>query len=153
MLGSCNQLEHRKTFPGEKYLDLYDFKRYVSECWMKQNECTAYCRLRNAEGRPASQVPRPVRFDGKGHWPHCTCGYYNRHRCALCKRLTNMYCIKCNVHLCCHGKRNCFTPFHTEDKGKIIHLNYADSDQSDQESDADELESEENALSDFSESC
>ena len=106
-----------------------------------------------AEGRPASQVPRIVRFDGKGHWPHCTCGYYNRHRCALCKRLTNMYCIKCNVHLCCHRKRNCFTPFHTEDKGKIIHLNYADSDQSDQESDADELESEENAHSDFSESC
>ena len=31
------QLEHGKTFPGEKYLDLYDFKRYVSECWMKQN--------------------------------------------------------------------------------------------------------------------
>ena len=63
------QLEHIKEFPGEKYLDLYDFKRYVSECWMKQNECTAYRRLRKSEGRSVSRVPRPVRFDEKGHWP------------------------------------------------------------------------------------
>ena len=59
------QLEHSKTFPGKKYLDLYDFKRYVSECWMSQNECTAYRRLRKSEG--ISEVPRAVRFDGKGH--------------------------------------------------------------------------------------
>ena len=145
------QLEHSKTFPGKKYLDLYDFKRYVSECWMSQNECTAYRRLRKSEGR--SEVPRPVRFDGVGHWPDCTNGYHDRKRCAHCKRSTNMYCTKCKVHLCCHQRRNCFKPFHTVDKGNIINFNYADSDQSDQESDADELESEENAHSDFSESC
>ena len=57
-----------------------------------------------------------------------------------------MYCIKCQAHLCCQGNRNCYTPFHTEDKGKIIHLNYSDSDQSDQETDADEPDSE-NVLS------
>ena len=26
------QLEHGKTFPGEKHLYLYEFKRHVSEC-------------------------------------------------------------------------------------------------------------------------
>ena len=118
----------------------------------ENNQSIDYRRLRNTEGRLASQVPRTVRFDGKDHWPHCFSVYTNRHRSALCRGLTNMYCIKCQVHLCCHAKRNCFTPFHTKDKVKIIHLNYSDSDQSDHDSDADELESE-NALSDFSESC
>ena len=57
------------------------------------------------------------------------------------------------VLLCCHQRRNCFKPFHTVDKGNIINFNYADSDQNDQESDADDLDSEENAHSDFSENC
>ena len=40
---------------------------------MSQNECTAYRRLHKLVGR--SEVPRPVRFDGVGHWPDCTNGY------------------------------------------------------------------------------
>ena len=111
---------------------------------MKQNECTANRRLCHSVGR--SDVPRSLSFDGKNHWPKCTNGYRERKQCALCKRSTNMYCDKCKVHLCCHGNRNCFKPYHTVDRGNIINVNYADSDQ---ESDTDELQSEENTNSDF----
>ena len=51
-----------------------------------------------------------------------------------------MYCIKCQVHLCCHAKRNCFTRFHTEDKKKVIHLPTLSHSDSDQETDVDEVE-------------
>ena len=30
--------------------------------------------------------------------------------------------MKCEVFLCCQGKRNCYTGFHTEDKGKLVHI-------------------------------
>ena len=32
-----------------------------------------------------------------------------------------MFCMKCEVFLCCQGKRNCYTGFHTEDKGTLVH--------------------------------
>ena len=118
------QLEHKKTYPGEKHLDLYAFKRYVSEVWMEKNQYSGYCRLSNTGSRLAAMVPRKLRFDGKKHWPHCFSGYNSRHRCQQCKLMTNMFCIKCKVHLCCHSKRNCFTRFHTEDqyRNRVINL-------------------------------
>ena len=59
-----------------------------------------------------------------------------------------MYCTKCNVHLCMYSKRNCYKPYHTVvDRVNII--NNADNDQ---ESDADDVQSRENANSDYSES-
>ena len=64
-------LEHDLTHPDLKHLDLYQFKRSVSECWIKKNVPKEYRRLRNRPGRPASQVPRSLRFDGEDHWPHC----------------------------------------------------------------------------------
>ena len=142
-------MEHSKTFPGKKYFDLYDFKRYVSECWMKQNECTSNRRLRHSVGRSVrSKVPRSVRFDGKNHLPGCTDGRSGRKQCAKCQRSTNVYCTKCNVHLCMYSKRNCYKLYHTVvDRGNII--NNADNDQ---ESDADDVESQENANTDCSES-
>ena len=97
-------LEHRKSYPTKKCLLQYDIKRYVSECWMAQNESTVNRRLRTSVGR--SKVPRTVRFDGKNHMPNCTNGYNKRKPCALCKRSTNLYCTKCNVHLCCIYRRN-----------------------------------------------
>ena len=64
-------LEHDLTHPDLKHLDLYQFKRSVSECWIKKNVPKEYRRLRNRPGRPASQVPRSLRFDGEEHCPHC----------------------------------------------------------------------------------
>ena len=145
MLGSCANWSIARHFLVKKYFDLYDFNRYVSECWMKTNECTAYRRLHHSAGR--SVFLRTVKFDGFGQWHDCTNGYRERKQCALCKRSTNMYCDKCKVHLCCFGNRNCFKPFHTVDRGNIININNVDSDLSYQESDPDELESEENAHS------
>ena len=142
------QIEYEKTYHNKKYLSQYHFKRYISECWMKQNECTANRRLRHSVGR-SSQVPRSVRFDGKNHLPGCTDGRSGRKQCAKCQRSTNVYCTKCNVHLCMYSKRNCYKPYHTVvDRVNII--NNADNDQ---ESDAaDDVELQDNAGTDCSES-
>ena len=109
---------------------------------MEKNQYAGYCRLSNTEGRLASMVPRTLRFDGKKHWPHCFSGYNSRHRCQQCKLMTNMFCIKCKVHLCCHGKRNCFTRFHTEDqyRDRVINLPTLSHSDSDQDTDVDEVE-------------
>ena len=55
-----------------------------------------------------------------------------------------MYCPKYWVNLCCQNARNCFIAFHTEDKGKVVHLPaflmpHSDSDQ---ESDVDNPDNE-----------
>ena len=115
-------MEHKQTHPDLKHSDLYQFKRNVSKCWIKKNESKTYRRLRKGPGRWASQVPRSLRFDGEDHWPYSFSGYTGRHRCSLCNKFTNMYCLKCRVNLCCHSARNCFTTFHTEEKGKVVHL-------------------------------
>ena len=114
------QLEFNRTHPGEKHLDLYHFKRSVSEVWIKQNTSKEYHILRYGSGRVAEAVPRVLRFDGEDHFPHSFSGYNDRHRCALCKHLTNMFCMKYEGFLCCSGKRNCYTPFHTELKGQLV---------------------------------
>ena len=117
------QLEFKRTHHGEKHLDLYHFKRSVSEVWIKQNNSRgdiSYRELRHGAGRPGEQVPRALRFDGKEHLPHCFSGYIDRHRCQLCKAQTNMYCTTCEVFLCCMAKRNCYIPFHTEDRGRLV---------------------------------
>ena len=93
-----------------------------------------YGTLPVGPGRSGALVPRVLRFDGEDHWTHCFSGYKDRHRCALCNSFTNMYCLKCQVNLCCHSATNCFTPFHTEDKDKVVHLpaylmTHSDSDQ------------------------
>ena len=72
-----------------------------------------------------------------------------------CGCQTSMACLKCEVTLCCNGKRNCFVPFHTEDMGEIIclpsfltpHVPFLDfstseSDPSDSEIDLDDPESD-----------
>ena len=145
-------LEHKRTHPDLKCLNLYEFKRNVSECWLKQNVPTEHRRLRNRSGRPASHVPRGLRFDGKDHWPHCFSGYDGRARCVHCNSFTNMYCLKCEVSLCCNFMRNCFISYHTEDNNEIIFLpewlmphpdfSQSESDLDDPESDLDDPDSE-----------
>ena len=94
-------------------------KRIVSEVWTKQNMSPG-TRSSHGPGRSGDAVPRALRFDGKNHLPHGFDGYRDRHRCALCKAQTNLICMKCEVFLCCQFKRNCFIPWHTEDKGKLV---------------------------------
>ena len=63
------QLEHDQTHPDEKHLDLYHFKRSVSEVWIKKNRSEDYRRLRVGPSRPGALVPRILRFDGEDHFP------------------------------------------------------------------------------------
>ena len=117
------QLEFKRTHLGEKHLDLYHFKRSISEVWIKNNSSRNVVlgrELRHGTGRLADQVPTAIRFNGMWHLPHCFSGYYDRHRCRLCKAQTNVFCMTCEVFLCCMFNRNCYIPWHTEDKGRLI---------------------------------
>ena len=131
------QLESKRTHPGEKYMDLYQFKRNISEVWIKNNTSkpvTTNTRgeprrtttitipeLHHGAARPANAVPLAVRFDPKWHLPFCFSGYTDRHRCAQCKNgMTNMFCMKCEVFLCCKFEKSCYLVWHTEYNGQII---------------------------------
>lgn len=55
-----------------------------------------------------------MKFDKKCHFPILT----NREvRCKneKCGKKTLVFCVKCKVHLCLVGKRNCFLEFHQLD--------------------------------------
>ena len=131
------QLEFRRTHPGGKYMDLYKFKRNISEVWIKNNSSTppttntrgdsrrtstiTVPELHHGAARPPSSVPLSVRFDPKWHLPFCFSGYDDRHRCAQCKKwMTNVFCMKCEVFLCCKFQKSCYLIWHTEYEGQIV---------------------------------
>ncbi|KAK8373779.1 hypothetical protein O3P69_015690 [Scylla paramamosain] len=63
-------------------------------------------------GRATKPIPEDdIRKDGIGHFPAFSA---NRATCKLpgCKSKVRMYCLKCNVYLCCDQKKNCFLDFH-----------------------------------------
>ena len=118
--------ENKRLHRRKKTMSQYQFKRLVAEAWMAQNAGGTQRKRRRRSITPVAprgrrrsstvpQVPHTIRYDGKNHHPAATCGTYNRQRCAICKSLTTIYCTKCEVHLCCIYKRNCFIPFHDED--------------------------------------
>jgi len=61
----------------------------------------------------ASSVPKLLRYDGFDHWPMFVSAVNNT-RCKneQCSGKTYWKCSKCNVHLCLHSNRNCFTQYH-----------------------------------------
>ena len=79
------------------------------------------CLVRR-QGRRSSEVPYRLRFDKKDHWPHAFSGWDGRVHCVNCKNQTNMFCLKCEVPLCCHSTRNCFLTYHTEENNQIVCL-------------------------------
>ena len=119
--------ENKRLHRRKKTMSQYQFKRLVAEAWMAQNAGGTQRRRKSRSITPVAprgrrrgsptvpQVPHTVRYDGKNHNPAATCGKFNRQRCALCKAQTTIYCTKCDVHLCCIFRRNCFIPFHDED--------------------------------------
>ena len=58
-------------------------------------------------------VSADIRKDGVGHWPsfHETRGTCKYPGCNLKK---HMFCMKCEVHLCCDRENNCFYDFHND---------------------------------------
>ena len=71
-----------------------------------------YKRKKNA-GNATKPIPQSdVRLDKIGHF-----ALFSDYRatCKLpgCKGKVFAYCVKCEVHLCCSKKKNCFYQFHT----------------------------------------
>ena len=107
------QQENKRRNRRNKCMSQFEFKRNVAESWMTQNADPNSRRRRSNPGRVrVSRVPTSTRYDGKHHMPDATSGETGRRRCAFCNALTNVYCTKCEVHLCMFHNRNCFRPFH-----------------------------------------
>lgn len=65
--------------------------------------------------RPHESKPNhQIRYDQIAHFPNVDPEARSRSRCKLekCPYFTNVYCGKCNVHLCITTRRNCFKDFH-----------------------------------------
>ena len=105
------QQDYKRRYRNNKYLSQFDFKGNVAECWMSQNEDPSNRRRRSHPVRP-SRVPTSTRYDRIDHLPDATSGETGRKQCEFCKACTNVYCTKCEVHLCMFHNRNCFKPFH-----------------------------------------
>jgi hypothetical protein len=67
---------------------------------------------KKASGHASKPIPsQSLRKDGVGHLPEIN---EKRGMCKLpkCTGRIHMYCMKCQVHLCCEKTRNCFAKFH-----------------------------------------
>ena len=112
------QHENKRINRRNKCMSQFQFKRNVAESWMAQNaDPNSRRRRSNPGGRNtrrarASTVPASTRYDGKHHMPHAKSGTKGRQRCEYCNRMTNVFCVKCECHLCMFFNRNCFRPFH-----------------------------------------
>ncbi|CAF1402754.1 unnamed protein product [Rotaria sordida] len=60
----------------------------------------------------ASNISSMVRFDGLEHWPQYQQSLRLRCKNKGCSMKTNVYCSKCQVHLCFCTTRNCFKDYH-----------------------------------------
>ena len=112
------QQENKRRNRRNKNMSQFEFKRNVAESWMTQNADPNSRRRRSNPGGShtrrarVSRVPTSTRYDGKHHMPDAKSGETGRQRCALCNAHTNVFCVKCEAHLCMFYNRNCFRPFH-----------------------------------------
>ena len=111
-----------------KQLSLSDFKMQVAFSLIKTKKDTLKRKRRpsssfvepeykkkKCSGRKATNpIPqKDIRLDLVGHFPAMS---DNRATCKLpgCSGKILMFCMKCEVHLCCSKSRNCFYDFHSE---------------------------------------
>ena len=104
-----------------KQQSLQQFKISIVDSLLKVGKCDYKKRGRksdNEENLKKRQMQliqfhkKNIRLDNIGHLPAVS---DNRKLCKLpgCKGKVNYFYIKCNVHLCCNNKQNCFLIFHT----------------------------------------
>jgi hypothetical protein len=60
----------------------------------------------------ALNISSATRFDGIEHWPQIQQNLRLRCKNEHCTMKTNVYCSKCQVHLCLNVSRNCFINYH-----------------------------------------
>ena len=114
------------SIPKSKQLGLSAFKLSIAFFLMKSGKDVLKKRGRQSSssidseykkkkktGNATMPIPQAdIRLDRYGHFPAIS---DTRATCKLpgCTGKIFMYCMKCNVHLCCSKKKNCFYEFHT----------------------------------------
>jgi len=107
---------------ASKTMPLREFKAAVAEALCKSGIAAPSVK----RGRPKDSPNEPVRkkrapchlpvddvrFDGINHYPAMKT---ERKRCRRqqCTKITQVSCVKCDVHLCMSSKSNCFVAYHT----------------------------------------
>lgn len=105
-----NQLRDFKLELGENLIEAYSATDVSGTS--EEDEAYENRELSRGRGRPSSfKIPSErLRKKGAKHLPIMS----DSQRCKRCHRMkTNVFCIKCNVHLCFTRHRNCFKDFHS----------------------------------------
>ncbi|XP_018012718.1 piggyBac transposable element-derived protein 2 isoform X2 [Hyalella azteca] len=119
--------EMSRKMPSHRLTSLCEFKLKLSNALMYVNKeiTKKRCCLpsetvqfeytkKKKMGHATKPIPEEnIRKDGVGHLPSLagrrgTCKY------PKCSGRVHMFCMKCQVHLCCVKTRNCFAAFHQE---------------------------------------
>ena len=117
--------EAKRKVDYSKRISLNEFKKKLSQSLMFSNKDIPKKRWFPSEEsvqeqyekkKKLSNATKPLpekatRTDGTEHWPsfHKTRGTCKYPGCSAKKY---MYCMKCQVHLCCDREKNCFLAFH-----------------------------------------
>ena len=110
--------------PTNKQQSSLQFKISIVDSLLKVGKCDYKKRGRKSDNeeyfqkkKKTSNATHPIpqknfQLNNIAHFPTVS---DNRKFCKLpgCKEKVNYFCIKCNVHLCCNNKQNCFLIFHT----------------------------------------
>lgn len=113
--------------PKNEILDLLHFRQRVADALIKMGQ-PINMRKRGRPSASSSPAPqrqritaevrpsREIQYDTVDHLPD----YDTKHeatRCKnpLCKGKTHVFCLKCKIHLCFTGARNCFKSFHLKE--------------------------------------
>lgn len=112
--------------PKSKQIGLCEFKLNIASSLMKSGKditrkrgttsssIDAEFAKKKKTGNATKPIPeKDIRLDKVGHFPASS---ESRMTCKRpgCSGKIFMYCMKCNVHLCCDKKKNCFYTFHNE---------------------------------------
>lgn len=112
--------------PKRKEMSLCEFKLKIADSLLlggkskgkkrkgSNNVIESAYTAKKKTGKATKPIPeKDIRQDMIGHFPVMS---PKRGTCKMpgCKGKVSMSCMKCEVHLCCESKRNCFLDFHTK---------------------------------------
>lgn len=83
-----------------------------SESYDDNDDANDFSPAKKRKRETASNISGVIRFDGIEHWPQIQQNLRLRCKNDGCTLKTNVYCSKCQVHLCLNASRNCFTNYH-----------------------------------------
>lgn len=113
---SVKQIQNVPTMSSVNYSVVLPSEQSIVQLPTSQTYVKPIAGLKRSKAKQEKRIPLSVRLDRYDHWPRKDSKADGRrgHRCKLesCGKQSNVYCSKCNVHLCFVEGRNCFEAYH-----------------------------------------